>query len=169
MYCQGTGTDSGFLLPAVQKGGDGRQAVLVTTEIGSSYPFGAVKFVGRQGHEVHRRVLYADGQFPGDLGSVRVEGHAVPMGGGAESGDVIDGSDFIVCPHQGDEGRLRPDCLFQYLRQNPAQGIHVQKRHLEAAVHYGAVAAQRKGGVVIGVNLTVQIAAGVQRRVMLRL
>ena len=56
----------------MQKGGDGRQAVLVTTEIGSSYPFGAVKFVGRQGHEVHRRVLYADGQFPGDLGSVRV-------------------------------------------------------------------------------------------------
>lgn len=75
--------------------------------------FGGAHFVAAEGVEIDAELAQGDGEAAGDLDAVGVEEGAVFVGDGSEFGQGLEGAEFVVGVHDGDEGRIGAEGLPQ--------------------------------------------------------
>ena len=103
-HVQRAGTDVALLAAAVQQ----RHTGDVAPQQQSTYAVGTTELVPGDGHRIGTAGREVDGQRPRRLHRVGVERHAVLVRDRRKLGHRLDGADFVVRPHDGDErDRLR--------------------------------------------------------------
>ena len=85
---------------------------------------GRVELVAGKAEHVHVPVVHVDGHGAHGLHRVGVEQHTRFMGNFADLADGLDGADFVVGGHDGDEDRIRADGIFHVLHAHQTVFIH---------------------------------------------
>ena len=94
--------------------------------------FRAVELVTGQREHVDVFCFDVDRDMTDRLHRIRMEVDAVCTCDCSDLCDRLDGSDLVVCIHDGYENRIRPDCLFHIRRRDHAVLIDRQIRHLKS-------------------------------------
>ena len=133
-------------------------------DVERAHALGRVQLVAGEGEHVHVQCFYVDGHMPNGLHGVGVEQRPVRFGDLAQFGDGLDGADLVVGVHDGNDGRLRPERLFKFLRMHQPELVHRQIGDFKALLFQLLAGVQH--GVVLdlrGDDVVALIPAGVGR------
>ena len=101
-------------------------------DVQGAHPFGPVELVGRQGEHVDLLRPHVDGQVPGSLDGIGVEGDLPGPADRPDLPDGLDGADLIVGVHDGDQTGVLGDGRLHLLGGDAAVCVDVQQGHGEA-------------------------------------
>ena len=111
-------------------------------------PFWTVEFVGGQGQHVDLVPGEIDVQNPGSLYRVRVEQDFLFGTDLSDFPDGLDGADFVIGVHDGDQRRFRGDGFPQLFRPDKTVFVYIQQRYPDVLLFF-----QQLQGVQYGVML----------------
>ncbi len=96
------------------------------TEVQCPHALWRVDLVSAEGEHVDILFLHVDVHVADGLHRIGVEQHAVLFADGADFRDGLDGADFVVGVHDGDQGGLIRNGGFQLIRMDDPVFVHVQ-------------------------------------------
>ena len=95
-------------------------------------PLGRVDFMARKGKHVNVLLLDIDRHIADGLHRIGVEQNAFIAADFPDFRNRLDGADFVVRVHDGDQRRIRPNGLFNLLRRNQTHAVDREIGHLKA-------------------------------------
>nr|GFC18284.1 hypothetical protein [Tanacetum cinerariifolium] len=97
-----------------------------------AYAFGAVHFVGREGHQVDAVGEHVNRNFTHGLGAVGHKQRAVLVGDGGNFADGLNGARLVVAVHDGHQNGLGRHGSFKLLKADKAFLVYGQVGYLAA-------------------------------------
>ena len=95
-------------------------------------PFGAVRLVRRERHQVHLQLLQVDLDLAGGLGRVHVEDDALLAADLAQRGDVLDDADLVVDHHHRHQDGIRAQRSLERIEAEQTIVLDIQVGHFKA-------------------------------------
>ncbi len=120
------------------------------THIECAHALGAVELVTRHGEEIDIVGLDIGWHLPDPLGGIGVEDDALVVAQIPDLGDLVDRTDLVVGPHDGDQDRVFTQGVLDHLAGDDAVGTGFEPGDIEAVlfeslarVEYGLVLMDR--------------------------
>ena len=125
---QGTGTKPSFMAASKHDRSDADPRFF-TSDVQRSDSFGTIDLVGRHGEQVDVHCFHINRNLSHPLRCITVKKHPPFTGHLTNLRERIQGSDFIIASHQGNQDRVFADRGFQLFQINSSVFIHIQKSY----------------------------------------
>ena len=98
----------------------------LAANIKCAYALGTIGFMRCQTHQVNRQSREININPTSSLRSIDVENDAFFTAQGANGGNVLNHTNFIVDEHHADQNRVRPNRILERFKIQQTIGLHVQ-------------------------------------------